>query len=488
MTAKSISRRQLLGRGSLLLSGLAILSACDAPPAAAPAKPADAPKPADAAKPAEAAKPAAPAAAPAATSAPAAAAAPAKPAEAAKPGAAPAAGGVTLTIWNNQDNWTHTGPYWIEQTAQKFPGGGLTINPVQIPYADFEAKYLAAFSAGSGAPDLFIGQVANYAGALDVVEPLPKEIGDRFEKDVLKAISQFHKYNGNWMGMPISSDLGMMLIYNTDHFTEVGLDPAKPPTTMTELRDAAIKLTKKDASGEVTRPGHTIRATSAPVGIADKFLPYLHAFGGRLYAEDGTKATGTTNGPEAVEALTFVTDLILKDKAANPQLGNPEDQFAAGTASMIFRESWFVGAMKDRGPNVKFDTVLLPKQKAYPGISLLFNWSLMVYKKSPGKDMAMKWLNFINVPEHDLAIAKMEKYLPILTASFSDPYIADRKDNKVMQQIMAAPPGPYYNHPRINQVADRIGRAIEESTLGKRQPKEALDAAAADVDKIMARR
>ena len=55
--------------------------------------------------------------------------------------------------------------------------------------------------------------------------------------------------------MPLSADLGMMLIYNTDHFTEVGLDPAKPPTTMAELREAAIKLTKKDASGEITRPG-----------------------------------------------------------------------------------------------------------------------------------------------------------------------------------------------------------------------------------------
>jgi ABC-type glycerol-3-phosphate transport system substrate-binding protein len=169
-------------------------------------------------------------------------------------------------------------------------------------------------------------------------------------------------------------------------------------------------------------------------------------------------------------------------------LGNPEDQFAGGIASMIFRESWFVGAMKDRGPNVKFDTVILPKQKAYPGISLLFNWSLIAYKKSPAKDMAMKWLDFINVKEHDLAVAKAEKYLPILTESFTDPYIADRKDVKIIQQIMAAPPGPYYDHPRINQVADRIGRAIEEATLGKRKPKEALDAAAADVDRVMSRR
>ena len=95
-------------------------------------------------------------------------------------------------------------------------------------------------------------------------EPLPGELGTRFEKDVLKAISQFHKYKGNWMGMPISADLGMMLIYNTDHYTEVGLDPTKPPTTMTELRTAAIKLAQKDSSGQVTRGGHTIRATMAP--------------------------------------------------------------------------------------------------------------------------------------------------------------------------------------------------------------------------------
>ena len=107
---------------------------------------------------------------------------------------------------------------------------------------------------------------------------------------------------------------------------------------------------------------------------------------------------------------------------------------------MIFRESWFVGAMKDRGPTIKFDTVILPKEKAYPGISLLFNWSLMVYKKSPAKDIAMKWLDFINVKEHDLAIAKLEGYLPILTDSYTDAYIADRRDVKIINQIMTAPP------------------------------------------------
>ena len=80
------------------------------------------------------------------------------------------------------------------------------------------------------------------------------------------------------------------------------------------------------------------------------------------------------------------------------------------------------------------------------------------------------------------------KFLPILTESYSDAYIADRKDYKIIQQMMAAPPGPYYDHPRINQIADRIGRGVEEAALAKRSPKEALDAAAADVDRIMTRR
>ncbi len=53
---------------------------------------------------------------------------------------------------------------------------------------------------------------------------------------------------------------------------------------------------------------------------------------------------------------------------------------------------------------------------------------------------------------------------------------------------MSAAPGPYYDHPRVNEIADRLGRGIEESTLGKRKPKEALDAAAVDIDKIMARK
>ncbi len=460
MIQSIISRRALLRAGSLTAIGIALFTACGAPtaPTAVPSKPA---------APADASKPAGQTAAP----------------EAAKPpGNAPK---TKVSFWYASTDWKKTPGYWTEQTTQKNPSTDLDLVLVA---SDAETKLLAAFTAGSGTPDIFHGKVAAYAGALDVAEKYPAEMNAKFEKDVLKGISQFYKANGAWYGYPLSADLGMMLLYNTDHYKEVGLDPTKPPATMTDLREYAIKLAKKNDKGEVTRPGHTIRATNAPIGIADKWLPYLHAFGGRVYAEDGSKASGIVNSAEAVKSLEFVTNLILTDKAANPQLGGPEDQFAGGVASMIFRESWFVGAMKERGPNVKFDVTLLPRDKSYPGVSLFFSHAIMVYKKSAVKDAAFKWLDFISVKEHDLALAKLENYLPVLTENYKDSYISERQDAKIINQILTAPPGPYYDHPRVNEIADRLGRGIEESTLGKRKPKEALDAAAVDIDKIMARK
>jgi ABC-type glycerol-3-phosphate transport system substrate-binding protein len=155
---------------------------------------------------------------------------------------------------------------------------------------------------------------------------------------------------------------------------------------------------------------------------------------------------------------------------------------------MCFRESWFVGAMKERGPNVKFETALLPRDKEYPGVSLFFSHTNMVYKKSTVKDAAFKWFDFIATDEHDLAIAKLENYLPVHTNNYKDAYVQERRDAKVINQILTAPAGPYYDHPRVNEIADRIGRGIEEAALGRKAPKEALDGAAVDVDKIMARK
>jgi sn-glycerol 3-phosphate transport system substrate-binding protein len=72
--------------------------------------------------------------------------------------------------------------------------------------------------------------------------------------DFEPAVFNYYKVEGKLYSMPWNSS-SSILYYNKDAFKEVGLDPEKPPKTFDEVTDYAKKLTKKDASGNVTRYG-----------------------------------------------------------------------------------------------------------------------------------------------------------------------------------------------------------------------------------------
>lgn len=401
--------------------------------------------------------------------------------------AAEATGDGKILFWNNNDQWKKTNDFYTQQfEAFKQANPKTSFQAVSIPYADYEAKYLAAFAARRNAPELFVAKVAHFAGSVAVGDPAPDDLNDVLEKNVVKAISNLYKIENRYYGVPLSADLGMMLYYNVDHFNEAGLDPSKPPQTMTEMAEYAKKLVKTEG-GDVKRSGFALRYSGAPIGISDKFLPFLHAFGGRAYSEDGKTATGFVNSAESVAALQYVTDMTQKDKTASLALGLPEEQFGRGQAAMIFRESWLVGWLRDNAPNIKYEVAPLPSEKQYPGVSLFFSWAVMVNKFSPNKDLAWEFLKHLSKPETDLALAKLEGYLPVWESNFNDPYVSERKDYKAIQKILSSPPGPYYDHPRINEIATRLGQAVEQGLRGTNSPKDALDGAAKDIDAILAK-
>ncbi len=153
-----------------------------------------------------------------------------------------------------------------------------------------------------------------------------------------------------------------MLYYNTDMFKDAGLDPAKPPKTMAEMAEYAKKLVQRDASGKITRSGFSVRYSGAPTGIADKALPFIHAFGGRVYAPDGKTATGTWMMPRPSRPA-ILSRPGCKGQGRQSRPGLPEEQFGAGKAAMIFREGWLVGWLKTNAPNIKFAVSPMPTDR-----------------------------------------------------------------------------------------------------------------------------
>lgn len=122
--------------------------------------------------------------------------------------------------------------------------------------------------------------------------------------------------------------------YNKAAFTDAGLDPEKFPTTWAELARTAEKLTRRDASGKVTRWGIKV---AGDLGNAQwTFGALANQAEQKLMNDAGTEVY--FNQPKTIEAMTFWRELATKYQAtpegvsAWPQL-SPD--FLEGNAAII---------------------------------------------------------------------------------------------------------------------------------------------------------
>lgn len=391
-------------------------------------------------------------------------------------------GDVKLVFWSFLDQeYPNMYPFYEEKMAgfqELHPE--VDIDFVPIPYEGSDAKYLAAFAGRENAPDFWVGKVTYFAGGLKVADPAPEDVQKAWDEMLVDNIKPFFQWEGQYYGYPVESDLGMMLYYNTDLFEEVGLDPAVPPETMDELLEYAQKLTD---AGYV---GFGVRYSGNPRGIADKWLPFLHAFCGQLYSDDGTTSDGYLNSPEAIESLQLYGDLVNKYGVSSVTIGKPMDAFSRGQVAMFFREAWTVGVLRDAAPDIHYAVSPIPENGCNPGISLLFSQSIMVNKFSENKDLAWEWMRYITLnPEFDMELANINGTLPVDKANLETDYFSARPDYEAEMEIINNPPSPYYEAPFINEISFRVGQAVEEVLFDQKTAEQALNDAVPDVDDIL---
>jgi len=189
----------------------------------------------------------------------------------------------------------------------------MKVEPDFVPYDNLNEKISTSLAAGKNydVVSAGIGWVQPLAdlGAIQSLTKLGIKTED-LEKSVYPAFVSPMKYDGDLYAVPIVAN-PRLLAYSKSAFTEAGLDPAKPPQSLAELRADAKKLTKRDAKGQITRTGFDFWAPAS--NYRQQFVAFLGAKGGEMFTPDGQPAFDSQQG---IDALQLIHDMVAVDKSS----------------------------------------------------------------------------------------------------------------------------------------------------------------------------
>jgi multiple sugar transport system substrate-binding protein len=292
-------------------------------------------------------------------------------------------------------------------------------------------------------------------------------------------------FNGAQYALPFVTDT-RLLYYNTDHFREAGLDPAKPPRTWAELEAYDAKLTKKDANGNVTRIGfHPILGGEANLEL------WANNAGAMFFDAQGNPQVNTT---AVVNTLQWFKDWAEKYgglskfnafRAGFGGGGGPTDPFAQGKISMAVKNSPYVTELARNAPNVKYAVAPIPtpsgKQNANASAGGIFNVEIPRGCKNPKE--ALAFAKFMTTTGGAIW-APQQNDFPAAKAAVAALTKANPNAIKIANNVQNTKIGvaPTYA-PAYGTV---IQKAQDDVLISNKAPKAALDEAQAALEKMVA--
>jgi ABC-type glycerol-3-phosphate transport system substrate-binding protein len=317
----------------------------------------------------------------------------------------------TLEVWTHefpplQDAMTNK---WIPEFEASHPG--VKVKMTAIPFAgvvSFDAKLLAALSSGSG-PDFWDMGDWNYRTVLDnnYAAPLdPKIFGYASSTEMIDAYvpgtTDIFVRNGNLYGL-FSESNTLALFYNLDMFDAAGIAPlpSDRPVSWSQIEEIGSKLRLTDDSGAPTQIGYQFGFFAnfrSPQWYAQNFYEFMRQYGQNDLYVEGRPAAQT----DAVrQSLQMIYDFTYTYQAYDPTfLSNWFADFPQNRVAMVLAGTWFVPAIRQNNPNVRFGVaphpVLNPDDRStYKNIQWSWGWSVNANKPANQQQLAQEFLAFM---------------------------------------------------------------------------------------------
>jgi multiple sugar transport system substrate-binding protein len=243
------------------------------------------------------------------------------------------------------------------------------------------------------------------------------------------------RIDGKYYGLPQDMNV-WALFYNKDAFAEAGIK--EPPKTWEELREVAIKLTKRDASGKLVRAGYFIDFGQQE-HIVWKIL--LEQFGQPIFDADNKRVTWNTDTGQ--KTFEWFMNLLMKDKVSEWGWAEAASvAFYQGVSAMNMGSPGWFARIKANNPKLNYGVapyVCGPaKDKALACRNMAQFWSYSMTTKAakdPAKRAAAtKWMQFLTSPKgYDLYL-DVRGGLPPLKSMLKEPKYAN---NELYQPFIA---------------------------------------------------
>ncbi|MBB3962820.1 MULTISPECIES: extracellular solute-binding protein [Rhizobium] len=379
----------------------------------------------------------------------------------------------TLTIWSG---YPEMAPFYQHVAdGMKASHPDLDVKVEAIALREHEKRVALGLTGGGqeGATVIELsGSTATRYLENDLLPEAPEDMS-AFVKDAKNFdpfFSDIASYNGKIYGVPLFRGQGS-LFYNTDMFEAAGLKA--PPKTTEEYNEYAKKLTQRDSSGKPTVSGWSLRLSGGGQGIAEKFWTNMHQFGGAILVPAGDGKWKTNFANEAGRnALKQYLQLIFTDNTVTPEMPADADAFERGQTAMFIRESWVIGDIAKKAPNLKYATAPLPTG------SIALPTNLYVVGEGDGAKLGWEFAKAANSPENLVWLLQNVGWLPNRAGV---DYSSVTSKQPAFAAFVDYPQGyKFFTLPSIAPIEEILTRVAAQLTVAFADPSLATDDAKID--------
>lgn len=299
---------------------------------------------------------------------------------------------VELTMWGLWENPEVINDL-ITQYQQVNPN--VTINyedrSVVKPLVDYKERVFKRIAEEDG-PDIVRVHNSWVPRLSSRLSPMPSSLmdTDTYETVFYPAASKSAVVGGDIYAVPLYYD-GLALVYNRDHFDEVGQQA--PPTAWEEFRRLALELSLY-SEGRLIRGG-------AAIGTADN-VEHFSDILGLMWSQAEVTIPDEIDSSRAIDALIFYTNFVKEDAVWSSKFPEATTAFANGEVSMIFVPSWRILDILEASPGLNIEVAPVPQVAADSSVSWASFWMEGVSANSQNPKVAWDFLNFLVQKEQQL--------------------------------------------------------------------------------------